>query len=81
MNMIIFDMDGTIINSGCAIANTVNYVRENLGLESLEKDFILENINDINVNSAEFFYNSSSFTPNITKLFEEFHAIDYIVSW
>ena len=26
--MIIFDMDGTLINSGHAIANTVNYVRE-----------------------------------------------------
>jgi len=36
MRMIIFDMDGTLINSGHAIANTVNYVRENLGLEKFE---------------------------------------------
>ena len=57
MRMIIFDMDGTLINSVHAIANTVNYVRENLGLEKFEHDFILEHVNDININSAEFFYN------------------------
>ncbi|MFW3346711.1 HAD family hydrolase, partial [Aliarcobacter butzleri] len=33
MKLIIFDMDGTFINSGFAIANTLNYVRENLGFE------------------------------------------------
>src|SRR5574344_1042844 len=55
MRMIIFDMDGTLINSGHAIANTVNYVRENLGLEKFEHDFILEHVNDININSAEYF--------------------------
>ncbi|QKF73144.1 phosphoglycolate phosphatase-like HAD superfamily hydrolase [Aliarcobacter faecis] len=79
MNMIIFDMDGTVINSGFAIANTVNYVRENLGLESLEKDFILENINDININSAEFFYNEKVFTPQIQELFEDYYSKNCLV--
>ena len=79
MNMIIFDMDGTLINSGYAIANTVNYVRENLGLETLERDFILENINDINVNSAEFFYNRKVFTPEIKELFEDYYSKNCLV--
>ena len=79
MNMIIFDMDGTVINSGSAIANTVNFVRENLGLETLERDFILENINDINVNSAEFFYNTSTFTPKIISLFEDYYNKNCLV--
>ncbi|AXK48806.1 HAD family hydrolase [Aliarcobacter trophiarum LMG 25534] len=79
MKMIIFDMDGTLLDSGLAIANTVNYVRENLGLESLEKAYILENINDININSAEFFYNSSTFTPKITSLFEDFYSKNCLV--
>ena len=73
MRMIIFDMDGTLINSGHAIANTVNYVRENLGLEKFEHDFILEHVNDININSAEFFYNQKEFTPLVTNLFEEYY--------
>lgn len=38
MNVIMFDMDGTLINSGTMIANTVNYVRENIGLAILEKN-------------------------------------------
>lgn len=79
MKMIIFDMDGTLINSGLAIANTVNYVRENLGLNPMEKAYILENINDIDINSAEFFYNSSTFTPKITSLFEDFYSKNCLV--
>ena len=79
MNMIIFDMDGTLINSGYAIANTVNYVRENLGLETLERNFILENINDVNVNSAEFFYNEQIFTPQIKELFEDYYSKNCLV--
>ena len=76
---ILFDMDGTLINSGYAIANTVNYVRENLGLETLERDFILENINDINVNNAEFFYNRKVFTPEIKELFEDYYSKNCLV--
>ncbi|WP_198306385.1 HAD family hydrolase [Arcobacter vandammei] len=79
MNMIIFDMDGTLINSGFAIANTVNYVRENIGLERLENSFILENINDININSAEFFYNEKIFTPQIQELFEDYYSKNCLV--
>ncbi len=37
MRTIIFDMDGTLVNSGTSITNTVNYVRENLGFEKMEK--------------------------------------------
>lgn len=73
MKMIIFDMDGTLINSGCAIANTVNYVRKNLGLSAFEKSYILENINDINVNSAEFFYETKEFTLQQKILFEDYY--------
>jgi len=74
MKILIFDMDGTLIDSGEAISNTVNYVRENIGLQRLEKSFILENINDINVNSAEFFYNTKEFTKEQSTLFEEYYT-------
>ena len=46
MRLIMFDMDGTLIDSGFAITNTINYVRENLGFEKLEKNYILEKVND-----------------------------------
>lgn len=74
MSLIMFDMDGTLINSGNMIANTVNHVRQNLGLEILEKKFILENVNDPNVNSASFFYKTSTFTQEQRVLFETYYS-------
>ena len=74
MNLIMFDMDGTLINSGNMISNTVNYVRENIGLPLLEKNHILEKLNDPNINSAEFFYGTKHFTPEQTHLFESYYT-------
>ena len=73
MRLIMFDMDGTLIDSGFAITNTINYVRENLGFERLEKNYILEKVNDPSINSAEFFYGTKEFTQQQTKLFEEYY--------
>ena len=73
MKLIMFDMDGTLINSGGMIANTINHVRENLGLEALEKKYILEKVNDPGVNSAEFFYGTKHFTQEQGKLFETYY--------
>jgi len=70
-----FDMDGTLINSGFAITNTINYVRENLGLEKLEKNHILEKVNDPSINSAEYFYGTKEFTDQQIKLFEEYYDV------
>lgn len=68
-----FDMDGTLINSGTMIANTINYVRVNLGFEAFEKNYILEKVNDPSINTAEFFYGTKHFTPQQTTLFEEYY--------
>lgn len=73
MKMLLFDMDGTLINSGAMIANTINYVRKNIGLEPMSKDHILENVNDPNVNSAEFFYGTKHFTDEQSVLFENYY--------
>ena len=73
MRLIMFDMDGTLINSGFAITNSINYVRENLGLERLERKHILEKVNEPDINSADFFYGTKSFTDEQTKLFEEYY--------
>lgn len=73
MKMILFDMDGTLINSGAMIANTINYVRQNIGLETLSKKYILQNVNDPDVNSAEFFYGTKHFTDEQSVLFEAYY--------
>lgn len=71
--IIMFDMDGTLINSGSMISNTINYVRKNIGLKAMEKNHILESVNDININTAEFFYGTKHFTKEQSVLFEEYY--------
>ena len=73
MRIIMFDMDGTLIDSGTSITNTINHVRENLGLEKMEKTYVLEKLNDPNINAAKFFYGTEDFTEQQKTLFEEYY--------
>lgn len=72
-------MDGTLINSGTLIANTINYVRENIKLTTMEKDIILEYINDPDINPAKFFYNTDDFTKEQTILFESYYNKNFYI--
>lgn len=71
--IIIFDMDGTLIDSGNVISNTINYVRGKFDLEPMDKSHLLSNLNNPHINSAEFFYNTQTFTREQTKYFEEYY--------
>jgi len=71
--LIIFDMDGTLIDSGDVISNTINFVRKNLGLLPMPKVELLTNINNPDINSAEFFYGTKEFTEEQTKLFGDYY--------
>lgn len=73
MALIMFDMDGTLINSSTSLVNTINYVRQNLGFEKLDKQLILESVNDPKINAAEFFYGTKNFTQQQQVLFEEYY--------
>ena len=68
-----FDMDGTLLNSGAAIVNTINHVRDNMGLKNMEKNYILKHINDPDINSAKFFYGTEEFTEEQNILFNEYY--------
>ena len=71
--LIIFDMDGTLIDSGNVITNTINFVRGQLGLKAIEKNLMLEQLNNPDINSAEYFYGTSKFTDEQTALFTEYY--------
>jgi len=73
MKLIMFDMDGTLLNSGAAIVNTINYVRDNMGLSQMEKSHVLKHINDPDINSAKFFYGTEEFTQQQNVLFNEYY--------
>lgn len=64
MKVIIFDMDGTLINSAKAIYCTINALRRNIGLkENLKEDFIIKTINDPKKDMIFEFYG----VRNVTK--------------
>ena len=71
--LIIFDMDGTLIDSGNVITNTINFVRNNIGLDAIPKDEMLTQLNNPDINAAKFFYGTSSFTDEQTILFGEYY--------
>jgi len=72
--LIIFDMDGTLVNSSLTIANAINYVRVNIGFEPMEQEYILKHVNDQSINPAQFFYHAPSFDSTHEKYFSEYYT-------
>jgi phosphoglycolate phosphatase len=70
---IIFDMDGTLIDSGTAISNAVNYVRDFHSLPPLDKNALLQAMNDPHIHSPTYFYNTQEFTQKQIELFDEYY--------
>jgi len=72
--LIIFDMDGTLVNSSLTIANAINYVRKNLGFEPMEQEYILRLVNDHTINPAQTFYHAKAFDRDHEKWFSEYYT-------
>ena len=72
--LIIFDMDGTLVNSSLTIANAINYVRKNLGFEPMEQESILKMVNDHTLNPAKTFYHAEAFDSDHERWFSEYYT-------
>ena len=71
MTVVIFDMDGTLIDSQNDITASINHVRAiNHGLEPLSSDFVVEAINRDHRNLAKLFYNTEAYQSRDRILFE-----------
>lgn len=71
MRIIIFDMDGTLIDSQRDITLSINHVRaENHGLPPLESETVVAWINQPVRNLAELFYGTENYEPQDRELFE-----------
>lgn len=69
--IVIFDMDGTLIDSKKDITISINYVREkNHNLPPLSEEFIVEAINMEVRNLPELFYNTKVYETRDRELFE-----------
>ncbi|MDQ1325564.1 MAG: Haloacid dehalogenase [Campylobacterota bacterium] len=72
--LIIFDMDGTLVDSSFSIANAINYVRKNLGFEPMDYEYIVKHINDHTINPSQFFYYTKTFDKQHEKWFSEYYT-------
>lgn len=72
--LIIFDMDGTLVDSSLTIANAINYVRKNLDLEPMEQREILKAVNDHTHNPAKTFYHAQTFNADHERLFSQYYT-------
>lgn len=73
MKLILFDMDGTLIDSGNTITDTINFVRNALGLPPIAKEEMLHALNDPTIHSSQFFYGTDHFTQEQSELFHSFY--------
>ncbi len=69
MKNIIFDMDGTLIDSSKAITNSVNFVRSNIGLPPLPIETVTKNINKPDADLPKIFYNTDTYEQKHRELF------------
>ncbi|MGE4398717.1 MAG: HAD family hydrolase [Campylobacterales bacterium] len=71
--IIIFDLDGTLVDSGDNIAAAINHTRASFGLSPLGRDYVLDNINRDDINAADVFYGTKSFTEEQRAIFEPYY--------
>ena len=77
MKTIIFDMDGTVLNSERAICESINFVRQKLNLRAFPGEYIMEIINNPEKNPFIELYGKESVSANIKAEFEAEYVKNY----
>ena len=71
MQIVIFDMDGTLVDSSADITASVNHVRRHVyGLDPLSPEDVTEAINRDQRNLAMLFYERQEYEPKAQEVFE-----------
>ena len=73
-------MDGTLIDSSFAMAQSVNHVRRTLGLSDISKEDLEYHINQPDQHLPKIFYNTPEYDPNHRALFREHYMKDSVES-
>ena len=75
MKIVIFDMDGTLIDSKTDMTISINYIRKKYyNLEALTADFVVDAINKDVRNLAKLFYNKQTYIERDREAFEAHYA-------
>lgn len=77
IRLLIFDMDGTIIDSSAVICGAINYVRSKLGLAPMAQDKLLYAVNEMNIHSPRYFYEVEEFEASHIEWFQEYYTAHY----
>ena len=73
-DLVIFDMDGTLVDSSRLLANAINHVRSRLDLPPMPYESIIGAINDHRLNPVRYFYNAEAFLPIHEQYFSEYYS-------
>ena len=72
--VLIFDLDGTLVDSSKLLSNSINFVRGHFALPPLSKDDIMQSISKTNINLRKYFYHVEEVTPKHRALFYEYYT-------
>ncbi len=67
----IFDMDGTIVDSSEAMCKSINFVRKNIGLKPVAKEFLEYHINKPDENLPMIFYETPEYKKEHREMFKK----------
>lgn len=77
MTLLIFDLDGTLVDSSATLINGINYVRSNVGLPPMDGKEIIHGIMTPGINMAEYFYGVDGIDSSYEQLFKEYYSANH----
>ena len=77
MRLLIFDLDGTLVDSSETIVNAINFVRSQMGLLPMGAKEIMYGIVTPGINMAEYFYGVDMIDARYEELFKEYYSANH----
>jgi len=74
---VIFDMDGTLVDSSRLLANTINHVRAQLHLPPMPIELIIGQVTNHQLNPAKYFYEVEQFEPIHEEWFSQYYTANH----